>query len=176
MQTAPPQASSARAFPRAVDGWSIAPITEAGANSDVSHVAAEPRAVADRWIDALRNGDVPALQRATLFPFQLRDTESESGCKGGRADDSEGLVQVLDCLLHRSLLHDDLSQARGRRVEQLDAQQMPRWAKRWKSDVRAGQSLVRVEIFANGITYELVFLIEAGAVRTVWKHAEFDSN
>lgn len=153
---------------------SIGPLADAGASEDVSQVDAEARAVAERWLDALRAGDRLALQRMTLSPFQLRDSETESGCKGGRADRPERLDQVLDCLLHRSLLRDDLANARGRRVERLDATEVPRWAQRWKRDVRAGQSVLRVDIFANGITYELVFLIEAGAVRTLWKHAEFD--
>ena len=138
--------------------------------------APPPAKVATAWIDALRQRDVDALTRSTRFPFVLRDTGAGGKCKNATAADATQLPAALACLLKDDLLNEDLKANPAPEADPVSKRTLPRWARKWSNDVRAGSVPVSVFIHGNGNAFDLVLVVAGDGVQGLFKHATFEKN
>jgi hypothetical protein len=168
-------------------GWISAIEEESSAGAPV----VTPEQTALRWLDAVRRADTAALARLSRYPFQLRTTGADVPCTSRTAlasDDADvslatsveaksasQLTAVVDCLVNDKLLGDELGNNPTLPSTELHRNAIPSWAHRWIAELRHG-AVVLVEVFGDGITYHFILQVDNGGVRSLWKHAEFDSN
>jgi hypothetical protein len=131
---------------------------------------------AQRWLDALKRRDLAQLGPLTSYPFRFDDTGSVVGCKARAATSSEGLGAAIACLLEDALLTGTLQANPEPLLEQKKPSAPPRWAKRWRKELRTEDALVLTVLGDNGISYYFMLLVAADGVRSVFRHAEFWPN
>jgi hypothetical protein len=68
-------------------------------------------ALATEWVAALRRRDLPALTRATHYPFELRQSGPAPGCEDRTAFRAAELPAAIDCLLGDEVFGRALAQA-----------------------------------------------------------------
>ena len=119
---------------------------------------------AQRWLDALRDGNTRELQAYTAYPFELHE---EGGCKLQHAASRERLAGAVACLSTDAELLDLL-----RRHEPSALQVLPDSARSMVDDldVRAPlEQLVTGFVHRSDARADFVFWIADGGVRGVWK-------
>jgi hypothetical protein len=135
--------------------------------------------LATKWLDALRNRDIEALTKVTHFPFRMHDTSSAGECEGKSAAAAPNLPAAISCLTTSKLLEQDL-QINPARPEPLtraiSKRNIPSWARRWRGDFESGSQPVWTTIYADGVTWDFIFLVASDGVQSLWKAGWFDPN
>jgi hypothetical protein len=175
LMQAPASASNADLVP----ATSPALATQVLAATDPPPSSAAPRdargvpelAIAARWLEALRNGNTPALAAATAFPIEFRDTRAEGHCEPSRsAADASGLAGAVECLTHDELLMGLMHEKPG--VPPVETQPEGRikpWAEAWGSEVPTGARAILSYYDRTDAWLSLILWVDARGVRAVWK-------
>jgi hypothetical protein len=125
--------------------------------------------VATLWLYALKRGDTQVLDRASVYPFELRIAKAPCSCKGGKARDSAQLAQLLGDLMKTE-------DVRALEITSADAKEvakgsLPSWAKRWTKNLPKAARLVQVESSGGAYKITYVLVITDDEVRSVWLDA-----
>jgi hypothetical protein len=123
---------------------------------------------------ALRSADSAALAALARFPFHLRDTGSEGDCKSGTAESAEQLPGLVQCLVSDSLLMGDLKDHPQLLTEEVAKKDLPPWTKKWRKEIKSGQTLVHVMVPGNGNTFHFILLSSADGAHALWKETTFE--
>jgi hypothetical protein len=98
------------------------------------------------------------------------------GCKAGDAANREQLSGAIACLLEDELLGGALKANPELLYQRKTVRDLPRWARRWRKDLRTGESVVATDLGDNGISYFFVVAVAEDGVRSLIRHAEFWPN
>lgn len=131
---------------------------------------------ATRWLMALRARDNSALAKLTGFPFEFRDTGTEGECRSGTAVGPRDADAVLGCLSRDDLLAEELRATSDFGAKVIAGTDVPPWALPWVRQLSPPSVPVWSFIHGNGVSFELVVLVEANTVRGLLKDAQFESN
>lgn len=127
--------------------------------------------VAERWLDALKRHDMEALNQATSFTFEVRDTGQGAECGKRAAAKPEQLEVAVRCLLNNRELQGGLD-ARKPIVEAAgEGDSVPSWAERWwTSEEHSGlrQTFATVTN-PGGLSFDLILMTAPNGVRAIWK-------
>lgn len=132
----------------------------------------EEMAVAAEWLGALRVQDRAALSRMTRYPFEWLDTGPPSCTAAQRANNSEELARVFDCLLGREVLLRVLNDHYRAGIQRLAPGHLQEWAQPWQARAAPDAALVNAFITRNDAQVDVDLWIAGGAVQSVWTHVE----
>jgi hypothetical protein len=133
-------------------------------------------ATATQWLTALRAQDHLALSKLTFAPFEFRDTGTEGDCKSATAASASEIKTILGCLSRNELLIEELRATEDFGAKVVVDKDIPRWAAHWVKELSPPSVPVWTFIHGNGVSYELVVLVEAQAVQGLLKDAQFEAN
>lgn len=114
------------------------------------------------------------MRALSAYPFRFEDTGAVVGCSPGTAATKEALLSAVRCLLEDELLTGALQANPEPSFETTKA--LPRWAKQWRKEMSAADTLISTEFGDNGISYYFVVAVSDSGVRGVYRHAEFWPN
>ena len=59
-------------------------------------------------------------------------------------------------------------------TEEIAKKDLPPWTKKWRKEIRAGQTLVHVMVPGNGNTFHFIVLASAERAHALWKETSFE--
>jgi hypothetical protein len=128
-------------------------------------------ALASRWLEALRQNDLPALTRMTRYPFDVRQSGNAPGCEGRRAPRAADLHAAVECLLADTAFRRALSQSAKAPVEAGPTRAyVPEFFEGWGHTERAElwPTLLHLET-SDDLAIDLLLLVAKDGVQTAWK-------
>jgi hypothetical protein len=128
-------------------------------------------ALAKQWIEALRRRDLPALNRATRYPFELRQSDPTPGCEARTALRVGDLRAAIECLLADDAFSRALSLGSSNTIEAGPARgYVPEFFEGWANADRGGlwPTLLHLET-SEDVAIDLMLLVAKDGVRAVWK-------
>lgn len=133
--------------------------------------------VAERWLDALKNRNMEALNQATSFGFEVRDTGRAAQCGKRVAAKPEQLEAAVRCLLNNRELQGGLDAKKPIVESAGDNDSVPSWAERWwtsKEHSGLHQTFTTVTN-PGGVSFDLILMTAPNGVRAVWKLGALES-
>jgi hypothetical protein len=133
--------------------------------------------VAERWLDALKSRDMEALNQATSFGFEVRDTGRAAQCGKRGAAKPEQLEAAVRCLLNNRELQGGLNAKRPIVESAGDDDSIPSWAEGWwtsKEHSGLHQTFTTVTN-PGGVSFDLILMTAPNGVRAVWKLGSLES-
>jgi hypothetical protein len=133
--------------------------------------------VAERWLDALKRRDMEALNQATSFEFEVRDTGRGAQCGKRVAAKPEQLEAAVRCLLNNRELQGGLGAKKPIVESAGEGDSVPSWAEHWwtsKEHSGLHQTFTTVTN-PGGVSFDLILMTAPNGVRTVWKLGSLES-
>jgi hypothetical protein len=132
-------------------------------------------ALATRWLQALRQRDLPALERMTHYPFDVRQTAPTPICESRTAPRASDLRRAIECLLADEAFSRALSQSAKAAVEAGPTRAyVPDVFEGW-GPVDRGElwpTLLHLET-SDDLAIDLLLLVAKDGVQTAWKRTGF---
>jgi hypothetical protein len=140
---------------------------------------AAPIGIATRWLDAVRHRDLAQVAQLSRYPFEVRDTGRDAGCKNRVASGPETLGAAVSCLFGSGLLHRALVDSPSSPVlaDGAPPASLAEWARPWWREQEHGglQSVYTMVATTEGYEFDFQILVDRDGVRAVWKSGSFES-